>query len=60
MCSRMHRHPFDYDFSFELSGQHHPDRESARREMASFGRKEREQNGIDHVWIKETEEVDEC
>lgn len=44
-------------FHCEFSGKHHPDRESARREMATITRNEREFLGIEHVWI---EEVDEC
>lgn len=54
MCSRLQR--LDDHFSCELSGTYHSDRESARKEMSSLGRKEREENGIDHVWIKEVED----
>ena len=40
----------------EFSGIEHTDREAARKEMMSVGRRTRERHGIFSVWIKEIED----
>lgn len=40
----------------EFSGIEHTDREAARKEMMSIGRRTRERNGIFSVWIREVED----
>lgn len=43
----------------EYSGTEHTDRDAARREMASIGRRQRELHRITAVWIKTIKEDEE-
>lgn len=43
----------------EYSGTEHTDRDAARKEMASIGRRQRELHGITAVWIQTIKEVED-
>lgn len=60
MCEGHCRYGCVYDdgLSAEYSGVLHDTRDEARLEMASIGRKEREEKNIRCVWIKEVEDND--
>lgn len=53
MCVLDRGGEFPDPIAVEYSGEHHPDRESARREMRTIGRRTRERRGITNVYIKE-------
>ena len=56
MCSCDSGGDWPNSFSAPYSGTEHTDRDAARREMASIGRRQRELHRITYVWIKEVED----